>query len=80
MTMGSSAMASYHFQGYINVGAGLPWVDPNENPKSEFAFNLFGKKFSYWWNRPWKGKFRLYAAIGGVIEIIVAFVLIKTVL
>lgn len=77
ITMGSSAMASYHFQGYINHGAGLPFVDENENPKSEFALNLFGKKISFWWNRPWYGKRRRYTPFLGALSIILGFVLIK---
>lgn len=53
VTMGSSAMASYHFQGYINVGSNLPFDDEKENKKSEFAFG----KTSIWWTRPseWLG-------------------------
>lgn len=75
LTMGSSAMASYHFQGYINHGSGLPWIDPNENPKSEFAIKIFGKKYSYWWNRPWKGKWKLYSIFFGAVEIIIGIII-----
>lgn len=77
ISMGSSAMASYHFQGYINNGAGLPFVDENENPKSEFAINLFGKKISFWWNRPWYGKRRRFTPFLGVLAIIIGFLIIK---
>ena len=71
VTMGASAMASYHFQGYINHGSNLPWVDENENPKSEFAFGLI----SFWWNRPWHGKRRKYSIFGGIIMIIIGIYL-----
>lgn len=71
VTMGSSAVAGYHFQGYINHGSNLPWVDDKENPKSEFAFG----SISFWWKRPWKGKFRLYASILGFIAILIGLYL-----
>jgi len=62
VTMGSSGMANYDFQGYINVGCGLPWVDPNENPKSEFAIG----SIHFWWWRPWCGKRRRYVPFIGM--------------
>lgn len=71
-TMGSSSMASWHFQGYINHGSGLPWEDPNENKKSEFA--IFG--FSFWWPRPWYYKRRKLAVVWGLILIVVGFILL----
>lgn len=71
VTMGSSALASYHFQGYINLGSNLPWVDPKENPKSEFAFG----PISFWWRRPWKGEFRKYSPILGIIAILIGMYL-----
>lgn len=63
---GSSAIASYHYQGYINIGSSLPFVDSNENPKSEFAF--IG--ISFWWTRPWKGGLRKISMYLGMIELL----------
>jgi hypothetical protein len=65
VVMGSSGMASFHFQGFINHGSNLPWVDPNENPKSEFAWG----KISFWWYRPWYGKRRVMFIPIGLISI-----------
>jgi len=64
--MGSSGMANFHFQGYINHGSSLPWVDPNENPLSEFAFG----PISFWWKRPWYGKRRKYIILLGFLSVI----------
>jgi len=74
---GSSAMASYHFQGYINHGSNFPWVDLNENPKSEFAIKIGKKDISFWWNRPWCGKRRKYTPYLGVISIVAGFLAIN---
>jgi hypothetical protein len=65
MTLGSSSMASWHFQGYINCGSGLPWEDPNENKKSEFVMG----KVSFWWYRPWYYKRRRFAIVWGIVLI-----------
>lgn len=64
--LGASAFASPFYQGVINHSVGRPFVDRNENPKSEFAFVLFGRVYSLWWPRPWRGRFRLVAPIIGV--------------
>ncbi len=71
ITMGSSGMASYHFQGYINLGSDKPFIyDENYHPehsgKSEFAWG----KIDFWWTRPWTGKRRLYLIPIGAISII----------
>ena len=67
VAQGASAIASYKYQAYINLGSNLPAVDPNENPKAEFAVRLFGKTYSYWWSRPWYGARRKYSPILGVL-------------
>ena len=66
ITMGCSGMSNYHYQGYINHGSGLPWVDPNENPKSEFAFG----PISFWWKRPWHGKRRKWIIVIGTLYVV----------
>lgn len=71
ITMGSSGMASYFYQGYINVSAGKPFMDPNENPKSEFAFG----PIRFWWPRPWGGRFRQYTPFIGTIDLIIGIYL-----
>lgn len=63
LVMAYSALASVAYQGFINVGAGLPFVDPNENPKSEFAF----WKWKFWWRRPLQGKGRVWVMVLGVV-------------
>jgi|SRR5690606_6865981 len=68
ITMGSSALAGYHYQGFINIGSGLPFEHENENRKSEFSD-------WFWWYRPWYGKRRKWAALGGVISIIIGLII-----
>jgi hypothetical protein len=75
VTMGSSAVSSYWYQGWINIGSNLEWVDKNENPKAEFAFHFMGKNYSFWWKRPWKGKIRLYSSILGTVVILIGIYL-----
>ena len=67
-TLGSSSLASWHYQGYINCGSGLPWEDPNENKKSEFVLG----NFSFWWYRPWYYKRRRLAIVWGATLILLA--------
>jgi len=71
VVMGSSGMAGYHFQGYINHGSNLPWVDIKENPKSEFAIG----NVSFWWKRSWKGNRRKYFIYIGAISIVLGIYL-----
>lgn len=68
ITMGSSALAGYHYQGFINIGSELPFEHGNENRKSEFSD-------WFWWYRPWYGKRRKWTALGGVISIIIGLVI-----
>lgn len=69
ITMGSSAMANYHYQGYINIGSGLPFENENENRKSEFSD-------WFWWYRPWYGKRRKYVALAGAVSVLAGLILI----
>ncbi len=71
VTMGSSGIASYHFQAFINHGCNLPLVDPNENPKSEFAFG----PIKFWWNRPWCGKRRKWIPFVAFISVVLGLLL-----
>ena len=54
VVMSGSAIASLFYQGYINVANGLPFVNPDENKKSEFAFWFI----RFWWTRPFSGRGR----------------------
>lgn len=65
-SMGSSSIAGTFYQGYINVAVGKEFIDKTENPKSEFAMG----PISFWWNRPWKGIFRIYASVLGLVSLI----------
>jgi hypothetical protein len=58
IAQGTSAIAGYHYQKYINIGSGVPAIDPNENKKMEFA-NPFTSK-TIWIRRFWRGKIRYY--------------------
>lgn len=71
MTMGSSAFAGRKYQCFVNVGAGLPCIDPNENKKSEFYVG----RFHFWWTRPFSGKNRVIAKWLGFLSIIGGFIL-----
>lgn len=76
VAMGSSAMASYHFQGYINVGSNLPFEDSHEDKKSEFAIG----KIDIWWTRPsewlgFVGKKKRWNILGGLIMIAIGMYL-----
>ncbi len=72
ITMGCSGMASYHFQGYINLGSNQEFVSkdedyfPEHKYQSEFAFG----PISFWWYRPWYGKRRKYLISIGFISIL----------
>jgi hypothetical protein len=71
LTQLSSATASYHWQKWINLGSGLPEVDPNE--KTSWELTLWGR--SYWVPKFWVGKRRYWISIasGILIVIIVIF-------
>jgi hypothetical protein len=72
VAMGTSGLGNYWYQGYINLGAGRPFEDPNENPKSEFALG----SIKFWWPRPWGGKRRKYIVLISAISISIGLYLI----
>lgn len=67
LPQGASTAASYDYQKWINLGSGLPEVDPNENPKAEFAFVWRSKTYSWWYSRWWHGKRRRYLPLVGIV-------------
>jgi hypothetical protein len=71
VTMGSSGMASYHFQGWINYGEDSPFYNPKEDKMSEFAFG----PISFWWNRGWLDKHKRLIPFIGYASIIVGIYL-----
>lgn len=71
MTMGCSAMANKTYQCFINVGSGLPCVDPHEGKISEFALG----KISIRWRRPFSGKGRVISQYLGIAAVLIGFLL-----
>lgn len=70
----TSATASYYWQKWINLGSGLPEVDPNEPTKWELT--ILGK--SFWMPKFWTGKRRIWISIlSGVSILAVLFFLSK---
>lgn len=70
VTMFTSAMAGPLYQGPINQSVGRPFIDPGENPKSEFAWG----RISVWWWRPWKGWRRVIGAVVGLAGNVAALI------
>ncbi len=73
VAQGTSAMAGPFYQGFVNVGSGLPFIDPNENKSMELADPITGKK--KWVKRFWYGKRRAYLAIGGLLMAVAGILL-----
>lgn len=69
---GASALVSPLYQGYINVGAGKPFVDTNEKDSMELANPISNK--TVWIKRFWHGKARFVASFFGLILITVALI------
>lgn len=67
ITAGTSAMAGPLYQGFVNVGCGLPFIDPNERREMELANPFTGKK--RWVKRFWYGKRRVYLAFVGLAAV-----------
>lgn len=65
-----SSIASYNWQKWINLGIGLPIIDPNEKPKHEYI--IFGK--SWWLPKFWYGKRRKYISIASTIIFIMIII------
>lgn len=74
ISQGTSAMAGPIYQGFVNVGCGLPFIDPNENKKMELANPFTGK--TIWIKRFWHGKARIYTAVLGLLMVIAGIVLV----
>lgn len=71
VTMLTSLSVEYSFQKWINLGSGLPAINPKENPKSEFTFALSeDRKISYWWPRFWYGERRVYVSLFSVLSLV----------
>jgi len=67
-----SATASYHWQKWINLGSGLPSVDPNELRKWELTFN----NKSYWIPKFWVGSNRIWISIvSGILVISIVLII-----
>lgn len=63
VTMGTSAAASYHFQGWINYGENSPFHNPKENTMSEFAWG----PIQFEWNRGFLDRNKKLVAIVGAV-------------
>lgn len=68
VSQGTSTMAGPFYQGFINVGCGLPFIDENENREMELANPLTGK--TKWVNRFWYGKRRWYLSLVGILMVV----------
>ncbi len=74
IAQGTSTMAGPFYQGFINVGCGLPFIDPNEKKEVELANPVSGK--TRWFKKFWYGKNRIYLAFVGLIMIVLGIILI----
>jgi len=68
IAQGTSAMAGPLYQGFVNVGCGLPFIDSNENKSMELANPFTGK--TKWIKRFWHGRTRVYMAFVGLLMVI----------
>lgn len=59
----TSAVASYSWQKWVNLGSGKPVIDPDE--RTEYELTIFNR--SYWIPKFWYGKRRLYISVGSGI-------------
>jgi hypothetical protein len=69
ISQGTSTLCGPFYQGFINVGSNLPFIDPNENKSMELANPLTNK--THWIKRFWYGKNRIYLAFIGLLMIII---------
>lgn len=67
VTMGTSATCGVFYQGFINVGAGKPFIDPDELDKFELA-NPFNYT-SIWFPKFWHGKNRIWVSALGLVAL-----------
>jgi len=73
VAQGCSTIAGPLYQGYVNIGCGLPFVDENENKKMELANPFTGK--TIWIKRFWNGRARVYLSIVGVLMVIAGIII-----
>lgn len=71
VVMGTSGLASFHYQGYINLGAGDPFYNPKEDKMSEFALG----NISFWWNRGFLDKNKKLIPIIGFFSIVIGLII-----
>jgi len=64
----ASAFCGTFYQGAINQGSGLPYIDPNEKSKFEFIIG----NFSVWIPKFWHGKNRVWISVLGFIFLILS--------
>ena len=67
IAMGTSGIAGPLYQGPINLSEGKKFVNSDENKKAEFALQIGGFSFSFWYPRPWYGVYRVYFALFWVV-------------
>jgi hypothetical protein len=73
ITQGTSTMAGPIYQGFVNVGAGRPFTDPEEKHAFEFAVPVLNK--SVWIPKFWYGKYRWVLVPIGVAMIITGIII-----
>jgi len=74
IAQGTSAMAGPFYQGFVNVGCGLPFIDKNENKSMELANPFTGK--TKWFKRFWHGQNRVIMAFFGLVMIVIGLILL----
>jgi hypothetical protein len=67
VTMGASATCGVFYQGFINLGAGKPFIDPDELDKFEIA-NPFNYT-SLWLPKFWHGRNRIWVSALGLVTL-----------
>lgn len=73
IAQGTSTMAGPFYQGFINVGCGLLFVDPNEKAEFELANPFTGK--TKWYKKFWNGINRVYLAFAGFLMVVGGIIL-----
>lgn len=73
ISQGTSTLAGPFYQGFVNIGSNLPFIDPNENHSMELANAATNK--TIWIKRFWYGKRRVYLSIIGLIMIVIGIII-----
>lgn len=73
ISQGTSALAGPLYQGFVNVGAGLPFIDENERKEMELADPISGK--TKWFKRFWYGKRRVLFSVVGLLMIVAGIII-----